>query len=100
MEREDTFEKWKVKWNHRYGYAEVIDLEKRRSVFFQGDEADEVLDQIERRTTPKFLDWFYDMGYDDAIDHPNYKLDRWDKEQLERWKGKEARRKARQQKRK
>jgi len=95
MEREAYFEKWKFVWNNRIPYISVTDLENRHDVFAQGEDAEELMENFNNKSEGKFMEWFYDVGYDMAMDHPNMKMNEMDKRMLQRWKNKEARKKAR-----
>lgn len=75
MEFCDLFEKWEIKYNYSLQYFHIIDNEDQKSCFYQGDEAQELLEKYDELGTSDFLDWYYDNGLDLAMNNHTYKED-------------------------
>ena len=78
---QNYFEHWKIT-NTNYSLIAIVDLKKKQSSVYQGDESEPIDEKFDELDTSEFLDWFYNNELDGNIDHENYVLDKEDIEYI------------------
>ena len=78
---ETYFKNWRIT-NNNYSLITIVDLKKKQSSCYQGEESKSIDEKFDELDTSEFLYWFYMNKLYRNIDHENYVLDKEDLEYI------------------